>query len=601
MKKLFKILILMLVIIPSILLMSGCVKQDDLDSLRIVDIKQERVTADNVTYTITYEDGSTFSYEVPLNNVVSIDTIQKTATSNNKDTYTITLTNGDTHEFEVNHGVTVTEINYDRTDGLKDYYTINYNNGQTTEFYVTNGENGTDGKSVTGIEFEYSNGLTDYYKISYSDNTYTYFTVKNGEDGVTLEELYETANKDGKYSNILEFIEDYLSININKSSSTIAAGKAVMSAVSVYAFSPVSGSYYEYKYGSYNYYSASAGSGVIYQLDKAKGDAYIITNCHVVYSENNAVGTDFATKVVCYLYGQESGYYLEKDDDEFVYDSNMYPVINCGQYGIECEVIGASTVYDIAVLKVSNSDVLKNSNAKQVDVKNSDTVILCEDAIAIGNPDAEGISVTQGVVSVLSEYIQVSIDSKEASILREFRMDTAVNGGNSGGGLFNNEGKLIGIVNAKTSDNTLENMGYAIPSNIAINVADNMIYYHESNNEFALKKAYFGIKLGVKSSRTEYNASTLTTDIIEEVYISYIEADSVSEKQFKLDKEAVVKSVTIFNGEDTKIYNITRYHQLIDLVLTIREGDLVTFNCVFEGQAKSYSYTFQAKDFIKIN
>jgi len=319
MKKFFKIFILMLIIIPTMFILTGCVGEDKLDSLKIVSIERTGLTAEKETFTITYEDGSTFTYDVPVDNIVSIKSIDRTATENHKDTYTITLTNGETKSFDVNHGVSVSSIVFSHSEGLVDYYTISYTNGNSSEFSVT-----------------------------------------NGSAGVTLDDLYKEANVNGKYANILEFIEDYLSINVDSTSSTVATGKAIMSAVSIYSFSPVSGDYYEYKYGSYNYYSVSAGSGVIYQLNKENGDAYIITNCHVVYSENNAMGTDYATKVVCYLYGQESGYYLEEDDNGgFVYDDNKYPTINYGQYGIECKIIGASTVYDIAVLKVDNNEVLK--------------------------------------------------------------------------------------------------------------------------------------------------------------------------------------------------------------------------------------------------
>lgn len=566
MKRFFKIFILMLVIIPTIFIFTGCFSEDKLENLKIVSIERTAFNTEKETFTITYEDGSTFSYDVPIDNVVSIESIDKTATEYNKDTYTITLTNGQTKTFEVKHGV-----------------------------------------SISSIAFSHSEGLVDYYTISYTNGTFSQFTVSNGSSGISLEDLYKEANADGKYANILEFIEDYLSINVNNNSTTVATGKAIMSAVSIYSFNPVSGAYYERQYGIRNYYSVSAGSGVIYKLDKEKGDAYIITNCHVVYDENNAMGTDFATSVLCYLYGQEPVlsrgpvWDFEIDENEnYILDENEYPIIDKLQYGIECEIIGASTVYDIAVLKVSNNDVLKNSNARQADIADSDKVILSENAIAIGNPDAAGLSVTQGVICVLSEYIQVSIDSAKASVLREFRIDTAVNGGNSGGGLFNCKGELVGIVNAKTSDNTLENMGYAIPSNIAINAADNMIYYHETNNEFALKKAYFGITLDVKSSNTKYNSNTLTTDIIEEVYIASVEDGSIGKTDFKFDVGTIIKSITIFDGTNTSLYTITRYHQVIDLVLKLRAGDNITFSCVYEGNPKIYSYTIQSKDLKEI-
>lgn len=559
MKRFLKVFILLILIMPAIFLVNGCAFNDEVDSLRIVSIERTAFDAEKETFTITYEDGSTFSYDVPISNTVSIASIEKSGANGNKDIYTITLTNGTTSNFEVTNGVSISSIAYSHSDGLVDFYTITYSNGTSSQFRVT-----------------------------------------NGSAGLSLEDLYTQANVDGKYNNILEFIEDYLKINVDGSNTTIAAGKAIMSAVSVYAFHPVSGAYYEYNYGTKNYYSVSGGSGVIYKLDKTNGDAYIITNCHVVYSENNAMGGDYATKVTCYLYGQESGYYLDEDEyGNYVFDDNSYPTINYGQYGIECEIIGASTVYDVAVLKVSDNEILKNSNARQADIANSDNVILSENAIAIGNPDAEGISVTQGVISVLSEYINVSIDSTEVSTLREFRMDAAVNGGNSGGGLFNNKGELIGIVNAKTSNSSMENIGYAIPSNIAINVADNMIYYHEVKNEFALKKALFGITLDVVSSKTENDG--LTTKIIEEVCINKIADGSIAQTDLKFKEGDIIKSITIFDGTNTTIHNITRYHQVVDLVLKLREGDNITFSCISEGKPIGYSYTIQEKDLNLIN
>lgn len=554
MKKYLKIFILILLLIPAIFIFSGCEKEDLLSSVKITNIEQTYFDEDSVTYKITYADGSSFEYEVPINNTVSISTILKTSSNLNKDIYTITLSNGDTSTFEVNNGVSVNSINY-----------------------------------------SHSEGLIDYYVISYSNGTASMFSVTNGADGVTLQDMYEEANKDGKYADILEFIDEYLKININANATTIATGKAITSAVSIYAFSPVSGAYYLYKYGTEKYYTTSCGAGVIYNLDKQNGNAYIITNCHVVYSEDNDLGTDYATEIYCYLYGQESGYGIKTENGNYLFDSLGYPVINGGKYGIRCELVGASIDYDIAVLKVTNNEILKNSNARQCDIANSDKVVLADKAIAIGNPDAEGIAVTEGVISVISEYIDVSIDSSKASSLREFRIDTAVNGGNSGGGLFNDKGELIGIVNAKTSDNTLENMGYAIPSNVAVAVADNLIYYCKNGNLNA-KKITVGITPGVKSSITQYNYDTLTTEIVEEVIIAKIEQGSLAETQFDFEEGEVIKSVSIFDGINTLNFTITRYYQLADIILKVRAGNTLTFYCTTDTGTAVHYYTVQEED-----
>ena len=579
MKKFLKCLAIAFVI-PLCFLLVGCGKQD-LSGYKIKDIKRTDFNEETITYTITYEDDSTFSYTVPNENVVSISKIEKTKSENNVDTYTITLSNNKTSTFEVTNGNAIKSITYDYSDGLKDYYKINYTDGTSTSYSITNG--------------------------------------KDGSDGVTLEDMYEASGGDDKYENITQFIEEYLTINVNSATNnTIATGKAVLSAVSVYSFTNVTNPYYSYYYGVKNgkYVAPSAGAGVIYSLDKEKGDAYIITNAHVVYNEEADDGNNYANKVMCYLYGQESSiqFQYEKNEDGtikyqdaygtypvYVYDEQGYPKIDYGEYAIECEIIGASIDYDIAVLKVTNSEVLKKSSALSAEVADSDEVFLNSTAIAIGNPDAGGISVTTGVISVISEYINVEIETDNPSTLREFRIDTPVNSGNSGGGLFNSEGKLIGIVNAKTSDNTIENMGYAIPSNIATNLAENMIYNYEKDGLKSAKKIFIGITSTIKSSSAVYYTETLTTKIVEEVMVSKVEEESLAETMgFKVND--IVKSVTIFDGVNSTVYEITRFYQISDLMLKVKVGDVVSFNCMSQedGGAVVRSCTVKAEDFKEV-
>ena len=129
------------------------------------------------------------------------------------------------------------------------------------------------------------------------------------------------------------------------------------------------------------------------------------------------------------------------------------------QYGISAEYIGGSLTYDIAVLKITDSEIYSESIAKKAELADR-TVFAGETAIAIGNPEADGISSTVGVVSVDSEYLTMTgADDVTEVTFRVMRIDTAVNSGNSGGGLFNDQGELIGIVNAKIMTDDIENIG----------------------------------------------------------------------------------------------------------------------------------------------
>ena len=92
--------------------------------------------------------------------------------------------------------------------------------------------------------------------------------------------------------------------------------------------------------------------------------------------------------------------------------------------------------------------------------------------VAIGNPLGYGLSVTTGVVSRPTE--SVTFDNTTMTLLRT---DAAVNSGNSGGGLFNLNGELVGIVNAKIAANTVDNVGYAIPSTTVVKSINDLKNY----------------------------------------------------------------------------------------------------------------------------
>lgn len=559
MKKFFRVFLIML-ILPMSFLFSACEREYDDDDLRIKSIEQISTTRDSASYLITYNDGETLEFTIPLNNAVSIETIEKTGSNLNVDTYTITLTNGETTQFDVANGVSITGIRFDRTEGLKDYYIISYSNNTTYEYAVT-----------------------------------------NGSQGVSLEDMYNEAKKEKDYNNITEFIEDYLNINVDTNSTAYATGKSLLSAVSIYSRFSDTGYSYSYDFEKYvQVKSTSAGAGVIYNLDKENGDAYIITNAHVVYNEGR-LKDEYSSEVYCYLYGMEGDtpytYLLNDTETDYLYDEDSCVQVQFNNYAIPCTVIGASIKYDLAVLKVKNSSIIKNSNARACEIEDSNDVIVGSTAIAVGNPDAGGISATAGVISVISEYIQVGIDEDIDTVLREFRIDTAVNSGNSGGGLFNSNGKFIGVVNAKTSNDSIENMGYAIPGNIAKNVADNIIDNYEKDEFFGVKRAKIGIVLEALTSTAIYDTNTFTTKIVETIAIDEVLEDSIAENM-GFNPGDIIRSVEITRGEETTPYTFTRYFQLIDLILTIREGDTMTFYVTTSTGDTSYSHTFVASDFI---
>ena len=172
------------------------------------------------------------------------------------------------------------------------------------------------------------------------------------------------------------------------------------------------------------YTASGAGSGVI-----LTADGYIVTNNHVI---------EDASKISVKLKNGES------------YDAQL---------------IGTDETTDLAVLKIGANGL------QAATLGDSDTIQVGEMAVAIGNPLGElGGTVTEGIVSALDR--EITIDGQQMTLLQT---DAAVNPGNSGGGLFNAKGELIGIVNAKTSSSGIEGLGFAIPVNTAKPVIEDLI------------------------------------------------------------------------------------------------------------------------------
>lgn len=332
-----------------------------------------------------------------------------------------------------------------------------------------------------------------------------------------------------------------------------AAAKAVLSAVSVYAT-------FELGYTGANSKGTAAGAGVIYKLDKTTGDAYIITNYHVVYDSRSTTADRISRDIVLRLYGYEDT------------ATGNYP-----EYDIPATFIGGSMTEDLAVLKVDGSRLLIESAATAVTFANSDEVSILDTAIAIGNPSSEGLSATLGCINVDSEYVKITTaDGSSTQTQRLFRIDTAVNSGNSGGGLFNDRGELIGIVNAKASSYSVENVGYAIPGNLTKHVVDNIIDYCDGTSKTHGYKYMLGITLGSKDLTAVYDSATGKVHKTETVYVASITEGTAAGDVSSVGD--VIKSITI----DGVTHEITRMYQVIDCMFDVRADSTLQITFVSE-------------------
>ena len=427
---------------------------------------------------------------------------------------------------------------------------------------------------ISAIEKSGSVGLVDYYTITYTDGTTSQFTVTNGKDGadaqeVTAEDVYATYKQvyNDDELTFAQFCDRYLSVNDNSAAALNACLRSCLKVYSVfsertYTYGPVKPACY-------------CGSGVVYKMEE--DFTYFVTNYHVVYDYSAVGSTKISTEISAYMYGSESAPDLNSAGTAYEYDD----------YAISCQYIGGSIDYDVAVIRAKTEDVLK-INPQVVPVAVNLEYNVGDNTFAVGNPGDLGLSVTEGIISVDSEYTTLAIDNVKRSY-RSIRTDTALTHGSSGGGLFNMAGELIGLNNSGST--STESMNYAIPASILKGVADGVIHYYNANGAVGYYKTQLGIRSVSNNSRYVYDADTGKGRITEDVTVTEVTAGSLA-SSLGLQVDDVIRSVTV-NGETTEI---TRQFQIADLLLSVRAGDKIRVGYERDGEDKASPEVTVTKD-----
>lgn len=330
------------------------------------------------------------------------------------------------------------------------------------------------------------------------------------------------------------------SVTLNQVVSNKAVNTALSSTVSLYA---------KLDDGQY-----ASGSGVVYKLDRNTGDAYIITNYHVVCvdSETQRISND----IRIYFAGLE------------------YPM-----YAIPVKYVGGSASYDIAVLKVEKNAFVKAIDAQAAVLGNSELISVADVVISVGNANGDGTSVTFGHVNIESENRYVNIGAAGGSVfMRVIRTDAAINKGNSGGGLYNGAGALIGIVTAKDQSVSADNVAYAIPINVAVSVAENIIHYCDGTNAVNGKIIKLGISLEVKGASVVYDEVSGEKIKVEAIAVKSVEENSPAARA-GLRVGDVIKSVSV----DGKSVTVTRDYHAPELTIDARIGSTIAYTVLRSG------------------
>ena len=289
-------------------------------------------------------------------------------------------------------------------------------------------------------------------------------------------------------------------------------------------------------YSQWSWYGQSqvesgAGSGVV-----ISSDGYILTCAHVVSGASNIT-------------------------------------VTIGDTDYPATVVGEDDTSDVAVLKIDATDLTPAT------VGNSDSLAVGESVLAVGNPLGElGGTVTSGIVSALNRSVTIQ-GTSSTNTMSLIQMDASVSPGNSGGGLFNMNGELIGLVNAKSSSSDAEGLGFAIPINDAIKVAQDLL-----ENGYVSGRPYMGITyLAVTDAQT---AAQLNVNAYGVYVVDVVQGGPA-------DKAGLKTGDRIVSIDGTEI---AQKDDLGTLIQQHAAGDTLSITVAREGQMQTVSLTLGEKN-----
>lgn len=292
----------------------------------------------------------------------------------------------------------------------------------------------------------------------------------------------------------------------------------------------------------------SSGSGFVFKLNNKK--AYILTNAHVVNNQEEIRVTLTNNKTII------------------------------------ATLEGLIDFEDIAVLSIDEKDNILVANIyKDNKLRVGDTVF------AIGGPLDEIYSwtVTRGIVSGLNRKVEVSLSNGKVPdfVMEVLQTDAAINKGNSGGPLCNSNGEVIGITSMKLVSSGVEGMGFAIPIEQAIMLADKIIN-NEHNNQ-----PYLGIgMLNVEdvAQNPNYLSIIRSGNVNNGVLITEVEKDSAADKAGLKMNDIIVK---ISNNEVNSI-SYLRYYLFKESI-----GSTVKITFIRDGKVDSVNLTIGSRQVLE--
>lgn len=302
------------------------------------------------------------------------------------------------------------------------------------------------------------------------------------------------------------------------------------------------------------------GSGFVYKKDN--NDAYILTNHHVVDGARD-IGVEMSNGTV-----------------------------------VDSTLVGSDEFADVAVLKINASSVLEVA-----EIGESEKLRVGDTVFAIGTPVSLDYSftVTRGILSGKNRLVEMKSSSSSSNgysffgrsqtqkstdswYMKLLQIDASINSGNSGGPLANCNGEVVGITNSKLSSSysqtSIENIGFAIPIEDALEVASNI---ESGKTTSTSDKPTLGVSMTDVSGASANNISLPDSVKTGAVVVEVMDDSNAS--------RAGLKSGDVIIKYDD--YEITDYKHLKYYLFKSKKGDKVRITYLRDGKERTTDLTLK--------
>ena len=272
-----------------------------------------------------------------------------------------------------------------------------------------------------------------------------------------------------------------------------------------------------------------------------------------------------------------TGFIVGQNDSELLLATNNHVVENATAIQVtfadektaEAVVKGTDAQADLAVIAVSLKDIDDDTMAaiKVAILGDSNDVKVGQMAIAIGNAQGMGQSVTVGYISAKDRKLDMQDESTGGTKTMNFlQTDAAINGGNSGGPLLNAKGEVVGISSAKISDTQVEGMCFAIPLSSAIPIINDLMNRETLTDD---EKGYMGVSLkNISSEAVELYG------VPDGVYVASVTKDGPADKAGIKEGDIIVSVNDVsVNSSSSAVDKVTSYRAGTEITVKVYRKD----------------------------